>query len=40
MARLFVGLHLQESIEISAVPRALGVSEACLDFSVGILLKP
>ncbi len=40
MARRFVGLHLQEPIEISAVPRALGVSEACLDFSIGILLKP
>lgn len=40
MARRFVGLHLQEPIEISAVPRALGVSEAYLDISVGILLKP
>jgi len=40
MARRLVGLHLQDPIEISAVPRALGVNGACLDFSVGILLKP
>ncbi|WP_094560357.1 hypothetical protein [Synechococcus sp. 8F6] len=32
-ARQYFGLHLQESIEMTAVPQALGISQDCLDVS-------
>jgi AraC-like DNA-binding protein len=32
-ARQYFGLHFQEPIVITEIPHALGISEACLDFS-------
>jgi len=32
-ARQYFGVHLQEPIEITALPQALGVAEDCLNFS-------
>ena len=32
-ARQYFGVHLQEPIEITAIPQALGISEECLNFS-------